>query len=211
MPKAKGFFILNNMKTCTKCKVEKEFSEFYKDKNRKDNLCVQCKKCMKQYLNKLNRKEYSKQYYLGNKEHIKNKSKEYRLENLDKSKEYKKQYKLNNKEVINKYYRDRKLNDPLFKLSCNIRNLIGISIKGKGYSKKSKTYNILGCSLEEFKQHLENKFTDGMTWDNTGQWHIDHIYPVSLATDEEHLIKLNHYKNLQPLWAKDNIKKSNKI
>jgi len=50
-----------------------------------------------------------------------------------------------------------------------------------------------------------------MTWENQGLWHMDHIYPVSRATDEEHLIKLNHYTNFQPLWAEDNIKKSNKI
>jgi hypothetical protein len=57
----------------------------------------------------------------------------------------------------------------------------------------------------------EKQFTEGMTWFNHGEWHIDHIYPVSLATDEHHLKKLNHYTNLQPLWAIDNIKKSNKI
>ena len=50
-----------------------------------------------------------------------------------------------------------------------------------------------------------------MSWNNAGEWHIDHIYPISLATDENHLIKLNHYTNFQPLLALDNIRKSNKI
>lgn len=80
-----------------------------------------------------------------------------------------------------------------------------------GYSKTSKTYKILGCSYEEFKQYLESQFTNGMTWENAGEWHLDHIYPVSLATDEEHLIKLNHYTNFQPMWAEDNLKKGNRI
>jgi len=96
-------------------------------------------------------------------------------------------------------------------LRCNIGSLILISIKRQGYSKKSKTHEYLGCSFEEFKLYLEKQFTKGMTWENAGQWHLDHIYPVSLATDEEELIKLNHYTNFQPLWAIDNIIKGNKI
>jgi hypothetical protein len=86
-----------------------------------------------------------------------------------------------------------------------------MSIKGKGYTKKSKTNEILGCSFKEFKQHLELQFTEGMTWNNAGKWHLDHIYPVSLSKDENELIKLNHYTNFQPLWAEDNIRKGNKI
>ena len=69
------------------------------------------------------------------------------------------------------------------------------SIKKTGYLKTSKTYDILGCSYEEFKQYLESQFTEGMTWENKGEWHMDHIYPISLATDEDHMIKLNHYTN----------------
>ena len=137
--------------------------------------------------------------------------KEYRLKNKDK----RYQYEINNKEKIKQtkrqYQIQRRQNDPLFKLIGNTRNLIANSIKKIGYSKTSKTYKILGCSYEEFKQYLESQFTNGMTWDNTGQWHLDHIYPVSLATDEEHLIRLNHYTNFQPLWAEDNLKKGNKI
>lgn len=88
----------------------------------------------------------------------------------------------------------------------SIRYLIYISIKKQGYTKRSRTYKILGCTYEEFKIHLENQFTDGMTWENQGEWHLDHIYPVSLAKNEEELIKLNHYTNFQPLWAEDNLK-----
>jgi hypothetical protein len=57
----------------------------------------------------------------------------------------------------------------------------------------------------------EEKFTEGMSWDNKNEWHIDHIIPLSSAQTEEELYKLCHYTNLQPLWAEDNLRKSNKI
>jgi hypothetical protein len=93
----------------------------------------------------------------------------------------------------------------------SFRRLILSSIKRRGYSKNSRTHQILGCSFEDFKLHIEKQFTKNMNWENRGQWHFDHIYPVSLAKDEEELIKLNHYTNFQPLWAIDNLKKGNKI
>ena len=69
---------------------------------------------------------------------------------------------------------------------------------------------MLGIDLACFKSYIESKFQEGMNWDNYGQWHVDHIKPLSLATTEQQIIELNHYTNLQPLWAVDNIKKSNK-
>jgi hypothetical protein len=224
-----GFF--NDMKTCRNCKTEKELINFGIDKYQEDGYNSLCKCCRKEYyLNNLNKR---KEYLVNNSEHIKKREKEYNLKNKEykksyyiydkhKRKEYYlvnklkiKQYQINNNDKIkkqkNKYYKNKIAIDSLFKLSSNIRTLIRMSIKGNGYTKKSKTYQILGCSFEEFKQHLESQFTEGMTWDNQGKWHLDHIYPVSLATDEQHLIKLNHYTNFQPLWAEDNIKKSNKL
>lgn len=79
------------------------------------------------------------------------------------------------------------------------------------YSKKSLTHEILGCSYSEFKTHIESQFIDGMSWDNRSEWHIDHKIPVSSAKTEEELIALNHYSNLQPLWALDNMKKGAKM
>jgi hypothetical protein len=106
--------------------------------------------------------------------------------------------------------------DCYFKYASNnlidsFRTLISGSFYRKGYTKKSRTYQILGCTFEEFKLHIEKQFTIGMNWENKGKWHLDHIYPISLAKDEEELIRLNHYTNFQPMWAIDNIKKSNKI
>jgi len=86
-----------------------------------------------------------------------------------------------------------------------------MSIRNKGYTKKSKTYEILGCTFEEFKLHIESQFTNKMSWDNRSEWHLDHIIPISSAKTEEEVIKLNHYTNFQPLWAIDNLRKGNKI
>ena len=96
------------------------------------------------------------------------------------------------------------------------------SLNNKGYKKTSKTQDIIGCSFEEFKSHLESQFKDWMSWENKGNpedgilepdktWDIDHIIPLSTATTEEELIKLNHYTNLQPLCSFTNrlIKRDN--
>lgn len=71
----------------------------------------------------------------------------------------------------------------------------------------------LGCSVDELKQHLESKFQPGMTWNNYGTWHIDHVKPLALfdLTDREQLLKACHYTNLQPLWAEENLRKSAKV
>jgi hypothetical protein len=78
-------------------------------------------------------------------------------------------------------------------------------------TKKNKTFEIVGCTPKFLKEHLETKFVDSMNWDNRSEWHIDHIIPLSSAKTEDELYKLCHYTNLQPLWAKDNLKKSNKV
>ena len=124
---------------------------------------------------------------------------------------YAKEYRLMNKEKAALQKKKKRQSDPMFKLTCNIRNLIYASIKSRGALKKSRSYEILGCSYDEFKTHLEQQFTDGMHWLNQGEWHLDHIYPVSLAKDESHLLELNHYTNFQPLWAIDNFRKGNKL
>ena len=83
-------------------------------------------------------------------------------------------------------------------------------MKNGGYRKKSKTADILGCSFEEFKTHIESQFQPRMSWENRHLWQIDHIMPVSMAKTYDEIVRLNHYKNLRPLWALDNQKKANK-
>jgi hypothetical protein len=89
----------------------------------------------------------------------------------------------------------------------NMRNTIC-----KYITKKTQTtFEIIGCTPQELKEHLEKQFVDGMGWENRCEWHIDHIIPLSSAKTEEELYQLCHYTNLQPLWAIDNLKKSNNI
>lgn len=197
------------MKICSYCKIEKDTSYFAKHKNTKDKLKHQCKSCEKDYRDK--NKDKTKANYQKNKKIISEKQKLYRLENYNKIIERERNYDKKNRLVRNLYKQNRRNTDFLFKLICNIRNLIGISFRKNGYNKDSKTNKILGCTYEEFKQHLEKQFTEGMSWDNQGEWHLDHIYPVSLAKTEEEIIKLNHYTNFQPLWAEENIRKGNRL
>jgi hypothetical protein len=121
----------------------------------------------------------------------------------------------NNKEKAKKrtveYMKKRLKEDSFFKFQQSIRVLVNNGIRNKNYTKKSRTHEILGCDFETFKLHIERQFTKGMSWDNRSKWHIDHIYPMSLAQNEEEAIKLNHYTNLRPMWAIENISKGNRI
>jgi len=92
-----------------------------------------------------------------------------------------------------------------------MRQVVRKSIKRGGFTKRSKTYDILGDEWIFVKNYIENLFVDGMTWDNYGEWEIDHIIPISSGKTEEDVIRLCHYTNLQPLWKKDNRLKGDKI
>jgi hypothetical protein len=119
-------------------------------------------------------------------------------------------YRENNRDRINEKIKDRKHNDPLYKLKFSIRNSIYNSINRMGYSKKDKSRDILGCTFEYFMKYIEEQFLEGMSWENYGEWHLDHKTPVSWAETEEQIYELNKYTNFQPLWAKDNLSKGNK-
>jgi hypothetical protein len=174
--------------------------------------------------------EKTRAYYAANSEAILIKKKEYAVKNAEVISEKRKaKYEANKESMREKnkaqyaanrnsrveyaieYEANRLKTDPFFALIRRIRRLVSISLTKQGYSKKSRTYEILGCSFEQFKAHIENQFVEGMGWHNRNEWHLDHVYPVSKATDEAHLIALNHYTNFQPLWARDNMLKSDKI
>ena len=128
---------------------------------------------------------------------------------------YKKEWSEKNKEKVkvkrNLYHSLRLKNDVIFRLKCVMRSRLLSFLKTRNITKTNKTFDIVGCSPQFLKEHLETQFTDGMSWDNRSEWHIDHIIPLSSAKTEDELYKLCHYENLQPLWAEDNLKKSNKI
>lgn len=81
------------------------------------------------------------------------------------------------------------------------RALISGSFKRKSYTKSGRTEALLGCTLAEFRAHIENQLLPGMTADNRGDWHIDHIVPCALARSREEVAALCHYTNLRPLWS----------
>lgn len=94
----------------------------------------------------------------------------------------------------------------------SIRKLILHVFKKRGNSKhNTRTEEILGCSFQQFEQHIAEQFQQGMSWDNHGEWHLDHIVPLTCAHTEEELVQLNHYTNFQPLWAKDNMTKGDTL
>lgn len=105
---------------------------------------------------------------------------------------------------------ERRQNIPLVALADSIRSRVHAAFKYRGYTKRSRTFIYLGATFKEVKQYLEARFTEGMSWSNYGDWHIDHIKPLISATNIEELEQLCHYTNLQPLWAIDNLKKGSK-
>ena len=162
-------------------------------------------------------KEYQKKYRKSDEWRQKNKEKnsEYYQKNKEKKNDKHSEYYQKNKEKINenlkKYVKKRRKDDILFKLSSNYRSRLSFFYKNSKIKKIQKTNDVFGCSWSELHKHIESKFQDGMSNDNYGDWHIDHIIPLISAKNEEELIKLCHYSNLQPLWAKDNRSKKDRI
>ena len=102
---------------------------------------------------------------------------------------------------------ERRKTDPMYRLIVNSRRRVRYLLNNKSLSKNKSTEKIIGCSYSEYKKHLEKGFTEGMTWNNYGEWHIDHIIPLSSAETESEIYDLLNYENTQPLWAIDNLKK----
>jgi hypothetical protein len=212
------------MKICRKCGIEKEKSEYYKQKHSHDGYENNCKKCktistMQFRKNdatyKERHNEQARRYRDNNKDKVKESAKYYYENNKEKIKDYVKDY-YSKKENYNrkikgnlKNRKERLKSDPLFNLSQKIRNVIRFSFKKRKFRKKSKTSEIIGCSFDELKMYLESKFEPWMNWENRGLyngslnygWDIDHIIPLDSANSEQDIIKLNHFTNLQPLCS----------
>jgi hypothetical protein len=173
-------------------------------------------------------KQYKKAYYEANKEQLREANKQWIENNPDKNKAIKQRYyqrhpervkacslksKRGHPDYMANYIRNRKANDINFKLSLNLRKRFNMAIKHN--FKGGSAVRDLGCSIAEFKQYIESKFQQGMDWSNYGQkgWHLDHIIPLSSVDvgNREQVLPLLHYTNFQPLWAKDNISKRDKV
>jgi hypothetical protein len=143
-------------------------------------------------------------------------NKEYRKKNKTKisitSKKWYYETKEERKKHKNEYYKNKRKNDNLFRIKDSIKRNIRMSFIRNGFSKKSKTQEMLGCTFEEFKTHIENQFKPWMNWNNHGLyngnfnygWDFDHIIELNTANTEEDIIRLNHYTNFQPLCSKIN-------
>lgn len=219
-------------KKCSKCYLEKTIENFIKRKNSKIGYYAACKECteiQKKQYRKNNKEKISNQkkdYYIKNKEIIDQKNKNYNLNNKEKILETRKKWALdnqerisqlnkkwfqNNKEKIKNRLKEKRKTDINYRVSknlrCRIRNAIKIG------NKKNTTKELLGCSIEELKKHLELQFREGMTWDNYGPyWHIDHIKPCCAfdLSDVNQQLECFNYKNLQPLLKEENLRKNGK-
>lgn len=123
--------------------------------------------------------------------------------------------KIQNRPKKTAYVLNRLKKDPNFKLSTMLRKRIRNVLTGKKIKKCYKSIDLLGCSIQNAKEHIEKQFKEGMSWENYGHktWHIDHIIPCASfdLTDPEQQKKCFHYTNLQPLWSYENLSKGNKI
>ena len=139
-----------------------------------------------------------------NREHLNTYHKEWREKNIDKHRENKRNYE-----------KTRKANDPLYKLISNFRTAIYQVLKENNVDKNGHYFEVLKYTPEELINHLKKQFTDGMTWDNYGQWHVDHVMPISVHDIQEigdnEFMRCWSLSNLQPMWGDENIRKSNKI
>ena len=228
---------LGQCKTC-----RKELDKEYREKNHEVTLekTRKYKEANREEINARNRLKYAenneeerrknREYRNANKDKVNAWKREYRKRFPEKHKEkdkkwresekgaayieaYKKSYR-NRRTIIHRSYnKNRRASDVYYKLITNIRTRINIAVK-RGY-KSGTAVDLIGCSIEELKIHIESQFKDGMTWDNWSPsgWHIDHIVPCSsfdLTKDDEQK-KCFHWSNLQPLWAVENLKKHAKI
>ncbi len=159
--------------------------------------------------------EKVKKYYIKHKDERKCYSMKYYYEHKEERNECSKKWKLKNREKLREYEKNKLKNDINYKISAYMRNRVRCALRAKGSQKTKHTESLIGCSFEFLRSYLESKFYGDMKWENYGYygWHIDHIRPCSSfdLTVEEQQKECFHYTNLQPLWWKDNLSKSDKV
>lgn len=211
---------MKQAKICSCCKIEKTLDDYYEVKRetplvrniKTDNRKAMCKQCYKDRAAKWACENRDKRNAICKKYDKKNKDlKNRRLKAYREQEHVKRRVKEWRKENSVTYQRNRRASDPLYAFKIRTRNLLRKAFDRNGFTKRSKSNKILGCSWEDLVKHIERQFTKGMSWDNRGEWHIDHIIPLATASCEDDIIRLNHFTNLRPLWAEDNRRKSAKL
>jgi hypothetical protein len=191
------------MKKCSKCQCFKEMDCFCKNKRSSDGYNWTCKLCVNLTTKSSDFKEKRKKRY-----HSKRPIRKYSEKSRVRKSEYDKAYREDNKKKIatqKKLWESNKRNDPKYKATRNVRRRINHALHGR--NKSFRTFELLGCDIDFFMSHIEHQFLDGMSWDNYGQWHIDHIvecFRFDLSDPQQQKICF-HYSNQRPLWAKDNL------
>ncbi len=186
----------------------------YNKKYRQENI-EQISKREKAYrlANKERRREDNKRWRKENPEYNKN----WRLANTTRGerKEYHKKYRQENREKIREYQRRKYRNNPEYGLGSSILWAIRKQIKNNNSGFAANWQKWVGYSVEQLVEHIENKFLGGMTWENRGEWHVDHIIPISAfnftAVSDIDFRRCWALSNLQPLWAEDNMSKGSKL
>ncbi|HUS51736.1 MAG TPA: hypothetical protein VMZ91_16330 [Candidatus Paceibacterota bacterium] len=189
-------------KHCSRCQKIKIIEKFHKTKTHQDGYSSWCKNCMKRY---------RKEYYEKNKKITQKYNKKWLKDNKDKRKKYLKTWYKTYKKRRNRLLKEKRKTDIGFKLTHNLRVRLSITLKRN--NKSITTKKMIGCSIDYLKRHLKKQFKKGMTWENYGKWHVDHIRPISsfdLSKKDEQR-KCFNYKNLQPLWAEENLRKGGKF
>lgn len=208
-------------KTCQVCRTEKNPSEFWKNKAEKDGLQRKCKDCCRAYNapRKEKHKLYMVAYNRDNFDRIAAQKKEYASKDPEKWSAYYATYDSDNKErkrpLRREWQRKRRSTDLNFLIKGRLGARLSAAIRKEW--KAGSAVRDLGCSIPEFRQHIESKFQTGMTWGNWGKghgfWNIDHIMPISAfdLTNRQHVVVACHHLNLQPLWFEDNMSKGCKV
>ena len=194
------------IKICNQCKKEKNILEYPRDKYTKDGFTSSCKEC--RYAKT---RDWARKNYLENKEEVIKSKTEWRRKNWDKVYKQRKESGYC-KRSRKKWYHNRGKFNINWVISERIRSRVRSVLNGKVKSKS--TLELLGCSIDDLKNHLQSKFYADMSWENYGSyWHIDHIRPCAsfnLQNEKEQKICF-HYSNLQPLTAKDNLNKGARL
>jgi hypothetical protein len=156
-------------------------------------------------------KDNARKYYQENREKLRLYSKKRYEENKEEDLARSRKYQKENRAKRNAYHVEWRMRSLQNKLSCSLRKRLTKALKNN--TKCGSSVSDLGCSIDFLREYFGWKFTDGMSWANYGEWHIDHIKPLSMfdLTDREQFLEACHFTNLQPLWAKDNWSKNNKV
>jgi hypothetical protein len=178
------------MKCCTYCKIDKPLDSFIRNKRSADGLHYWCSDCCK---------VKKREWYLANKESENKKSTIWMKNNIKK---------------VSAKITQKRNTDPIYKLKSNMRSRLKLALRRQRAGKTVSTSSGIGCDWDYLLKYIESKFQPGMTWENWGRygWHMDHIRPIDSfdLSDPLQVEACFHYTNLQPLWAKENLSKSNK-